>query len=349
MQNNTARPFIINAMSLLMTRTLKMNKLSYFVAAFATTLLISSISEVSAQSQCDPILASGPFALEQVNKSEYAKLVLLAKFTKMDLSTANQTFAHEGQVGVGPLKIGPGTWNADTLRQDQHKVESSIDVNSIIDNQSSILRTFGDATIVDAWVSCINRSGGLSLSLKPYGDRAAIAEIIWYPFPTNANLDPAVIQFSAGAGNQITSGEEFTKQGAQLGIRLARAVEISRAPGAPVLVVLNTTAGAVHAYLPALPQVKPISLVDSQHFNVFCNLYEGTYEFTNLGPGQLQVFENCGGCNGNPTHGGVLKAGQTVQMSLNNGPTVVVPIGATEFLWTEIKRGVTPTGATCPP
>jgi hypothetical protein len=133
-----------------------------------------------------------------------------------------------------------------------------------------------------------------------------------------------------------------------------RNFHVNRPSDAPVTVRANTIQGySDDVMIPATikvvpPPQEPESLAQDQRLTVFCKLYEGIYDFINLGPGTLEVYENCGGCKGIAPRGGALKPGEKRIMVLNNGPTILIARGyGTKYYWKEIGHGAVVPNAYC--
>ena len=226
----------------------------FSVAMFAITAAALLGAPVYAQqSPCDSVLGDGVFDHQEWQNSQYTQIVLAARLSQMTYQQAKRYTDSGLSVGYGDFTLG-GNYSEDDFNTWQQNIKSSLDVNQIISNQSSVLLTSGDKGVLGAWQNCISQSGGLTFYIEPRDKHQAVINIEWNPYPTNKNSNPRVTGFAL-TGAQVIDGTEYTKKGTMLGIRYNRIITIARNPsGGAVLATLRTNLGDRTAYLPVLPQ-----------------------------------------------------------------------------------------------
>lgn len=207
--------------------------------------------------RCDGVLVNGVMQRAEMQASDSAKLVLAARFSRMTYKEAKEKTAAGLRIQYGTFRLG-GDYSEDEFDRFKEEVRSTIDVDSIIKHESSVLLSSGDPNILKTWSDCI-KSGGLTMYIEPRGDDEAVVNILWTPYPTTQpNLNPTVKQFSVSEGTTVKGGETYARPGAKVGIGAQRIISVTRRSGAAVLAVLSTVetgVGDAEAYLPA--NVKP--------------------------------------------------------------------------------------------
>ncbi|MFH6785710.1 MULTISPECIES: hypothetical protein [Methylobacterium] len=196
------------------------------------------------------------------SSSDYSKLLFLSSLTQMDEKSASEAISRSGKVKVGPISIGPGTWNNDKKEKLRSELEKFINVDQIRQSAASLIVSSGDASSASVVESCL-RSGGFFVKLQDFGKNNATAEITWTNYPTS-NI-AAVISDITVVNGSIVGGASFAKDGAELKDKLTQTITIKRDdPKQDLLVVANTkNAGSSRGYLPPseLPPAPPPKLL----------------------------------------------------------------------------------------
>jgi hypothetical protein len=232
---------------------IEMNK---FLGALLLTAGIIATQPAAAQSQCDILARDGIMQRKEWHTSNYAKLVLLSRLTQMSDADGTETLSHSGQVGYGPISIGPGTWNKEKRDTLKTQLEKLVNIDEVLASQSSLLLSSGDPIVTKAISDCL-RNGGLAVTLLSSGPDLAIMDIEWTPFSgPGSNADAIVDEFKVFNGS-IVGGANFTRHNAALGIRNRRSITFSRTLGKDLTVVVNTNAGSSHSYLPPVASGTP--------------------------------------------------------------------------------------------
>jgi hypothetical protein len=196
----------------------------------------------------------------QSSWSDYSKLLFLSSLTTMDLKTSSEALGHSGQVSVGPISIGPGTWNKekqDQLRSDLQKI---VNIEQLRQSAASVSISSGDPDTIKAVQDCLTNNGGLFLALSDLGKDHAVVELRWTSYP--GTHISAVVDGATVVHGKIIGGNNYTKPGAKLGDRLSQRVTIKRDdPKEDLAIIVNTTnGGSAQGYLPPseLPPPHPV-------------------------------------------------------------------------------------------
>jgi hypothetical protein len=199
----------------------------------------------------------------QSSWSDYSKLLFLSSLTTMDIKTSSEALAHSGQVSVGPIAIGPGTWSKekqDQLRSDLQKI---VNVEQLKQSAASVSISSGDPDTAKVVENCFSTNGGLFIGLTDLGKETAVMELRWTSYP--GTRISAIIDSVTPIHGRIIGGGSYTRQGAKLGDRLSQRVTIKRDdPKQDLAIVVNTTnAGSGQGYLPPseLPPPQPVTRV----------------------------------------------------------------------------------------
>jgi hypothetical protein len=195
--------------------------------------------------------------------SDYYMLLFLSSLTQMSEESAKDALAHSGQVAVGPIKIGPGTWNKDTQKDLKSKLEKIINIEQIKQSAASISMSSGLPDAAKPIESCIASNGGFYVSLNDRGKETAILEMMWTSYP-GTKLKPVIESVTIVHG-KVIGGSAYTNRGAQLDERMMQRVTIERTdPKKDITAVVNTlNAGSNEAYLPPseLPPPPPPKVI----------------------------------------------------------------------------------------
>ena len=202
-----------------------------------------------------------------VNKSDEYKIALLELFTRLDNQKVDDSLNHTGQVKVGPIEIGPGTWGDEKRREVNAFLTKSTNRNEVWSSRNSMWVSKGDPTIAGAWTTCI-KEGGLTTDFNTSGPNQAIFQITWYPFPQGG--DAAMIDFSARmctpgvakscSDAKLLSGQPFARGQRPIRDRTPVGITIERDPKKDLTVSGNTSRGEIHGYLPASLATAPFSI-----------------------------------------------------------------------------------------
>jgi hypothetical protein len=225
--------------------------------ALASAQLFFATSS-QAGSDCDGAFADGTQKTTKFYNSEYGRLWLAAKLSTITLDQAKQDYG-----GSALTQYGKFDYTNNQYKNWQQEVRKSIDVEQIINNQTSLLINSGDENILRAWTACIE-SEGLHAYLEAKGDKAAVLHFIYrVPNPTGAKfcVGEATINEAKGEKNKwVTGGNKWLKQDVCPGTNVKRGVSIKRNKNAPIQVHIVTDAGDIIAYLPypePVPDIKP--------------------------------------------------------------------------------------------
>ena len=154
-------------------------------------LLIAGLSFVpqiaEAKTDCNQLARDFVLKNFQSSWSEYSKLLFLPMLTQMTVEEGQKELNHTGEVSVGPLKIGPGSWNEAQKNSLRTELQKYVRIETLTQNAASVTSSSGDPKAVDAVVACIQanivENGGLSATLKDKGTDTAVFEVIWGSAP----------------------------------------------------------------------------------------------------------------------------------------------------------------------
>jgi hypothetical protein len=225
-------------------------------AAFVIVSSIFHAQGASAQqTDCNVIAKDGIVKNINSSWSDYSKLIYLSSLTTMDLKTSSESLAHSGKVAVGPISIGPGTWNKDKQDQLRSDLTKIVNIDQLRSSAASLTIASGDDVVAKVVSDCMLGNGGIYIALRSIGEENAVLELMWTSFPT-AQIDPSIQDITVIHG-KVIGGGDYTRKGTKLGERLKHSVTIERAdPKIDLAVIVNTeNAGSAHAYLP--PSVLP--------------------------------------------------------------------------------------------
>ncbi|WLB62589.1 hypothetical protein QIH96_39885 [Bradyrhizobium japonicum] len=229
----------------------------------ASALLIAGLALVPQAVQADT--DCNQLARDIVRKdfrsswSEYSKLLFLSMLSQMTVQEGQEALNLTGEVSVGPIKIGPGSWNEQKKNELRMELQKYVRIESLTQSAASVVSSSGDSNAEQAIEACIQANsvakGGLFATLKDKGKDTAVFEVIWASAPgagtKTATIEDVTIDPEHG---RIIGGN--AKKGAVLHDRLGQNVQIKRNPTKDLLVTLNLKqGGAVDAYVP--PAVLP--------------------------------------------------------------------------------------------
>jgi len=234
--------------------------------AIVMILALFAFAHTSQAQECDSVLKDGAFSTNQYVNNSYSRVVLAARMAKMTDQEAKQSYDSGGSAVIYGVPV-TSHFNSDDFHHWQEQVQSSLDVDTILQNQTSILQTSGDAGILAAWQTCISTHGGLSGHLEPSGDQLVTYIVKFYPYPTSPGFDPAITTEPAISGGHIVGGAPYLVVGQHLGRLIDHSVTIERnVANGPVYIAINTTAGSIHAYLPKA--IKIPTITPKPHFQM---------------------------------------------------------------------------------
>jgi len=233
---------------------------------FAFLAVCLSLYPALAQAQTD----CNQLARDMVTKnfssasSDYYKLLFLSSLTQMSEENAKEALGHSGKVSVGPISIGPGTWNKDTQKELRTKLEKILNIEQVKQSAASISVSSGDPDAAKAVETCILSNGGLFLTLNDRGKDTAVLQMMWTPYPNGRVVKPEIESVTVVHG-KIIGGTAYVKRGAHLDDRAKQRVTIERGdPKKDLTVVVNLlSGGSGEAYLPPseLPPPPPPKVV----------------------------------------------------------------------------------------
>ncbi|MCK1463915.1 hypothetical protein IVB34_37595 [Bradyrhizobium sp. 2] len=199
--------------------------------------------------------------------SDYYKLLFLSSLTQMSEESGKEALSHSGKVSVGPISIGPGTWNKDSQKELRNKLEKIVNIEQVRQSAASISMSSGDPRVVDAVRVCLTSAGGLYLLLNDRGKDTAVLQMVWTAYPMNKDAKPPQIEDVTIVHGKIIGGQAFAQRGAELEEKLPQRITIARDdPKQDLTVVVNLQkAGSQEAYVPPsqLPDRPPPRIVQS--------------------------------------------------------------------------------------
>ena len=214
---------------------------------------------VRAETDCNQIARDTVKRDLTSNWSDYSKLLFLSMLSQMSVQQGQDSLNHTGEVGVGPIKIGPGSWDEKKKNDLSNQLQKLMVLDSLNQSAASVVSSSGDSKAEQAIEACIQSNsvekGGLFAKLKDKGTDIAVFEVMWASAPGGAIRTAKIgdITVDPDHGRIIGGG---AKQGATLNDRLSLNAQIKREPTKDLLVTLNlVNGGAVDAYLP--PSVLP--------------------------------------------------------------------------------------------
>lgn len=261
----------------------------------------------------------------QSSWSDYSKLLFLTSLTQMDLNSSTEALQHSGKVRVGPISIGPGTWNRDRQDQLRRELQQFVNIEQLRQSAASVSMTSGDPSMARAVENCLLANGGLYLALNDLGKTIAVAEVMWTSFPgqpTTAVMDSVTV-----VHGKIIGGESWAERGARLNERLKQRIIIERNdPKQDLAVIVNTAnAGSGQGYLPPseLPPPPPPTVLKVPIEGNEVSAFAGGGGEPNPGCPD-RTFDSCV----KPTHGGKIVPG-------SGQPRIV---NQTDMTWTSNPR-----------
>ena len=217
--------------------------------------------------------------------------------------------AHSGKVSVGPISIGPGTWNKDTQKELRSKLEKIVNIEQLKQSAASISVSSGDPNAAKAVEACLLSNGGLFLTLNDRGKDTAVLQMMWTQYPNGKVVQPEIEDVTVVHG-KIIGGETYTKHGAHLDDRARQRVTVERGdPKKDLTVVVNlVSGGSAEAYLPPseLPAPRPARPVQEIVSGELKDVGSGAHYDGGRNPG-CQGHE--GVASVRPKHGGKLVPG----------------------------------------
>ena len=135
----------------------------------AALLLVSfSLFPCMAEAQptdCNALARDLVLKTYQSNWSEYNKLLFLSSLTKTDIKTSKEALDHSGKVGVGPISIGPGTWNKDKQDELRSELQKILSIDQLNQSAASLTISSGDENASKTISDCIHHNGGFYVAL----------------------------------------------------------------------------------------------------------------------------------------------------------------------------------------
>ena len=237
----------------------------------STGILIAFLSVLPnlAEAQIDCNQLARDLVVKNYNaaSSDYYKLLFLSSLTQMSEDNAKEALAHSGKVSVGPISIGPGTWNKDSQRELRSKLEKIVNIEQIRQNAASVSASSGDPNAVKAVETCIFTNGGLYLALNDRGKETAVLEMMWVS-PPQGKVKTAAMESVTIVNGKLFGANAYAKRGAQLEDRVKQRITIQRTdPKKDLTVVVSTlNAGSGEAYRPPseLPPPPPPKIVRAE-------------------------------------------------------------------------------------
>lgn len=177
----------------------------------------------------------------------------------MTVQEGQEALSHTGEVSVGPIKIGPGSWNEQKKNELRMELQKYLRIETLTQSAASVVSSSGDPNAEQAIQACIQANsvakGGLFATLKDKGTDTAVFEVIWASAPGGAAKTATIEDVTVDPEHGRIAGGS-AKKGAVLHDRLSLNVQIKRNPTKDLLVTMNLKqGGAVDAYLP--PSVLP--------------------------------------------------------------------------------------------
>ncbi|MDF0584956.1 hypothetical protein [Bradyrhizobium yuanmingense] len=204
---------------------------------------------------CNELARDNIVAKTEWQRTDYGKLLFLSRLTQMDVNSGAEALKHSGQVAVGPIKIGPGTWSKERQQTLRSELDKFVSIDQLTNSAASMMVSSGDAVVAKVVSDCIEKAGGLKLTAKAVGTETAIVDMMWIPFPGGGAKAAALEDFTI-VGAAVQGGVAYTKKGASLQDRIQRSVTLNRKdPKKDLTVVVNTSFGSKNAYLP--PAILP--------------------------------------------------------------------------------------------
>jgi hypothetical protein len=190
----------------------------------------------------------------QSSYSDYSKLLFLSTLTQMDVKSSGEALSHSGEVAIGPLKVGPGTWSKQKQDQLRSELRKVLNIEELKQSAAAVSLSSGDQSTAKVVIDCLN-AGGLFVALNDLGTDNAVAALKWASYP--GSKTSAIIESVYVVNGKFVGGTEWTKKGAKLNDRLTQRITIRRDdPKKDLAVVVNTSnAGSAIAYLP--PSILP--------------------------------------------------------------------------------------------
>lgn len=215
---------------------------------------------------CKDILVNGTKATEEWRNDVFLSQVLEVRSSQRT-ETENQKQIETG----GSYGIISGYGNKNDRDRFLSEIKKSMNFQSILNDQSSVMLSSGDPTIVNAWMACMTRGGGLSLRFESQSAEQSNLIVEWFNYPTAPGVDKTtklVADVSIPSDVKVDDPTGCLKKDRVLEPRQSCTVQISAPPQKDVSIVLRTLHGEAAAYLPQRLRIveerKPITAVDEK-------------------------------------------------------------------------------------
>lgn len=201
------------------------------------------------QVPCDGV-ASNVFRTTHIKNSNYSRLVLAARLSRMTYEEAKSHLEGGATVPIYGVPVS-GNMSKDDFSTFQERVSKSLDVDQILEHQNELLVSEGDKEIINAWAACIDKFYGISAVLKDLGD-TSIRLTLHYTPPPMTSTAPIVQSYTLTGGSIIGGQSIIAKDSREIGINANKFITIKRNGNEPVYFALNTSnVGDASSYLPS--------------------------------------------------------------------------------------------------
>lgn len=270
--------------------------------AFVLLPMLMHPTLANAATDCNQLARDTVIQKFNSQTSDYRKLLFLSTLTQIGTKEAGEALDHSGKVKVGPIEIGPGTWNKNRQEKLRDELQKYVNLELVLQNAASIEITTGNSDSSKSISECIASSGGFYVSLNDLGKNTAAAQLMYFAFP-DGKQTIEVQDIKVRGGTQADKFKRLT-----LKSRIPYQVTIDRPnPKDDISVIVNTAAGGKTAYLPPaiLPPPPPLKKV-----RIAIEAADPAARITSGGgsPGpfcQLRAVQSCV----RPQHGGKIVAG----------------------------------------
>ena len=166
---------------------------------------------------CSDILRDGVRKTVNISQNQYLKMVLASKFTSMSQGQAQKYVEAGGSAIIEGIPIG-GNYHEGQYEAWLNLVKRQLDVENIVINETNIVKSSGDENIINAWIGCMNRNGGLQLNFNPRDGQNILLQIKWHPYPLCTNYPKlAKDVLIIGADYVYSADKELLKAGTVFG------------------------------------------------------------------------------------------------------------------------------------
>ena len=201
----------------------------------ASALLIAGLSLVpqivQAQTDCNQLARDIVKKDFQSSWSEYSKLLFLSMLSQMSVQEGQEALNHTGEVSVGPIKIGPGSWNDEKKNELRTELQKYVRIETLTESAASVVSSSGDPNAEQAIQACIQANsvakGGLFATLKDKGTDSAVFEVLWASAPGGAAKTATIGDVTVDPDHGHIAGGS-AKKGAILHDRLSQNVQIKK-------------------------------------------------------------------------------------------------------------------------